>query len=408
MEQIILLREQGLDSQTIANELQIDKEEVDLCLVEHFYNLCPNPRRTNLEIVKTIIRDRHNNMTLQKCCEKQNVSFTNISKLFKNCGIRFANPKYFDMSKITSMFIQNLLQEFDSGVPVYKLVEKFGYNKDVLARIINANGRSTTITFDIDVFDTIDTEEKAYWLGFLYADGCVSDQNQISLELKLLDAEHLHKFKTFLQSSLEVKLDFGKLKRCRFSICNVHTASKLGELGCVPRKSFILEFPNENKVPPHLQIPFIRGYFDGDGSLSYNFTDTVKTHITVSTSFIGTKIFLEYLENVLSQHDIFFNWYHDKRHNDVIFTIDNNKSNSVKLLNLLYTNSNIHLDRKYLKYLFFQKHKNFAVQKSDFLDYNRAISEKAKQWINNYYKIDFDAEYANAEITKGIQEPLES
>ena len=51
-----------------------------------------------------------------------------------------------------------------------------------------------------NIFEIIDTEEKAYWLGFLYADGCIAsgERSDIELSLQLLDKEHLQKFKDFI------------------------------------------------------------------------------------------------------------------------------------------------------------------------------------------------------------------
>ena len=55
---------------------------------------------------------------------------------------------------------------------------------------------------DDSVFDKIDTEEKAYWLGFLYADGSISSSSyQIELSLSSVDVNHIKKFKRFLNDS---------------------------------------------------------------------------------------------------------------------------------------------------------------------------------------------------------------
>ena len=52
------------------------------------------------------------------------------------------------------------------------------------------------VNYDVHVFDTIDSEEKAYWLGFLMADGYVrSDSNVIGIELSYVDIDHMKKFK---------------------------------------------------------------------------------------------------------------------------------------------------------------------------------------------------------------------
>lgn len=50
-----------------------------------------------------------------------------------------------------------------------------------------------------DVFEKIDTEEKAYWLGFLFADGYVgTNDNSVGLGLAIKDIEHVKKFKKFI------------------------------------------------------------------------------------------------------------------------------------------------------------------------------------------------------------------
>ena len=77
-------------------------------------------------------------------------------------------------------------------------------------------------TFDEHSFDVIDTEEKAYWLGFLYADGNVSNtKNEVGITLQSSDIKHLYKFKTFLKSSKIPTLNVSeKYNRCRFSVSN--------------------------------------------------------------------------------------------------------------------------------------------------------------------------------------------
>lgn len=67
----------------------------------------------------------------------------------------------------------------------------------------------------------------------------------------------------------------------------------------------MLQFPY--LIPKTLYIPFIRGYFDGDGSLTYSYTNKGKTKITVSTNFIGTKSFLQSLQDILLEYNIKFN-----------------------------------------------------------------------------------------------------
>ena len=117
----------------------------------------------DINLIKSVINDRHCGITLSDSCKKYGLNNTSISRLFKDAGIYFPNPKYFDTSQINTNFINNLIRDFNNGTPVYKLVETYGYNKSVLAKLINENGGNTTApSFNIHIFDNIDTEEKAY------------------------------------------------------------------------------------------------------------------------------------------------------------------------------------------------------------------------------------------------------
>ena len=96
------------------------------------------------------------------------------------------------------------------------------------------------------VFEIIDTEEKAYWLGFLYADGYVGD-NRLELALQAKDLEHLVKFKEFMES--EHVLEFKKNANAyRIGIGSKKICSDLTNLGCYKAKSLTLQFPSKDIV----------------------------------------------------------------------------------------------------------------------------------------------------------------
>lgn len=121
------------------------------------------------------------------------------------------------------------------------------------------------------VFDCIDTEEKAYWLGFLYADGNVSKTNRIRLSLAEQDYSTLEKFSNFIYSKNRIKHYVQRKYLHRQNLIYVDVGSKymsekLTNLGCTPNKTFLLTFPDW--IDKNLINHFIRGYFDGDGCLS--------------------------------------------------------------------------------------------------------------------------------------------
>lgn len=211
---------------------------------------------------------------------------------------------------------------------------------------INLPNHHNELKFDNTVFDSIDTEEKAYWLGFLYADGSVSSNtNTVELSLKGEDFNHLVKFKNFLKSSAEVKLSTIKLKeksflRCRFLVTDKHFHNRLIQLGCIPRKSLVLKFPNEEIFSSiSLVYAFIRGYLDGDGSISFTHTGRLRLEI------LGTAEFL----NIISQYLPQFGKHliKDRRHKSNTYSIVCSANKADEVVTLLYKDTNIYLERKY-------------------------------------------------------------
>ena len=120
--------------------------------------------------------------------------------------------------------------------------------------------------FNHNYFESIDSERKSYWLGFLMADGVVSDRAkrgalQLHVHLGTKDRDHLQKFHIDIESK-------NKIANCSSSIRSFHSSDKMCEdlirHGCTPRKSLTLKYPTT--VPIELTGHFVRGYFDGDGS----------------------------------------------------------------------------------------------------------------------------------------------
>ena len=142
-----------------------------------------------------------------------------------------------------------------------------------------------------NIFEKINTEEKAYWLGFLYADGYVASgkRNDVELSLQLSDKCHLKKFKDFI--GFEGKLITDSF-RCRISFKNKKIKQDLIKLGCTPKKSLTSKFPTEEQVPKELIPHFIRGYLDGDGCVFNN--DKEKR-----IGFVGTKNILENIQDIM-------------------------------------------------------------------------------------------------------------
>lgn len=134
---------------------------------------------------------------------------------------------------------------------------------------------------DHNAFDSI-SEESAYWIGFLMADGCVSQPSErrtqtISVNLSARDIEHLFAFRSFLKSEHKVheyirnesricgnKHTTGKINVASFVFASERIANRLAEFGVVPRKTKIAQCKGGLEWNRH----FWRGVVDGDGCLS--------------------------------------------------------------------------------------------------------------------------------------------
>ena len=220
--------------------------------------------------------------------------------------------------------------------------------------------------YNVHVFDIIDTEEKAYWLGFLYADGCVSydasrNSYRIGLALKSIDIEHLKKFKAFLQDSRDdsvIKIykygpNGNKIHEgCRYIVSNEHLAKELINLGCTFKKSLTLTFPDIKKFNnPDLIFDFIRGYIDGDGSLSKTTLKSGKPYPHIN--LVGTNNFLTGVIKYLPQ---FGNIYTLK--GGRVFQANSYGKKAQEIANKLYGHATIYLDRKYEKFKEYFKYKD--------------------------------------------------
>ena len=118
-------------------------------------------------------------------------------------------------------------------------------------------------------FDELN-EKSSYWLGFLYADGYVrmkdGKSGELKLKLKDTDKGHIEKFLKDIGCQKEVKCGVdGNSKFCSVTVYSNLLVNKLFELGCHNNKTQKIRLPTmDEKWMPH----FVRGYFDGDGSIS--------------------------------------------------------------------------------------------------------------------------------------------
>lgn len=220
--------------------------------------------------------------------------------------------------------IKNILKEYD--IPTRNLSE--------------ARRNYLNYTIKENIFENIDTPDKAYWLGVMYSDGyiCKAKQytNSFGLTVSEKDLEWVEKFKEFLGYNGEIKIydnSTGFLKgeqiskSARLLIGNNKIVADLEKLGVVEHKTKIIScLPDINFLDD-----FIRGYIDGDGSLLKRLP---------CFQICGNKLFLESIAN-------YFKLPYHLTPDKSIYNLRYNTKESCYLEKRLYKNANYYLKRKY-------------------------------------------------------------
>ncbi len=229
---------------------------------------------------------------------------------------------------------------FKQGMSLVKISKNLKFDRETVTRWIKQEGLEIKLSnkhnVNSNIFECIDSEEKAYWLGFIFADGYVSDNNRFEVSLKLSDKKHLIKLKEFLEFSGNLYEDSYRIRLC---LSDKKLVCDLIKLGCIPRKSLILKYPN---IPKELQHHFIRGYFDGDGSINNS------DKWSLGLSIIGTN---DFLKNILDKVDIkATRKVKNSKGSQFTFYFQLSGDNARKFLKIIYANSSIYLERKKERY----------------------------------------------------------
>lgn len=197
---------------------------------------------------------------------------------------------YYENKTKTIKEIAHILQFSERSVS--RVLQEIGINTRLKNRYVIKNE---------NYFNKIDTEFKAYILGFIYADGYVGNHNDFCIALsdkckdnyKILDI-----FRNELKTELRVNhtIDKNGYGHYVFKFSNEKIVSQLNKLGVFPCKSLLLEdLPN---IPQEMFYHFIRGYFDGDGSI-FTYYDSYDKRERYCMEILGTPNFLMKMQRII-------------------------------------------------------------------------------------------------------------
>ena len=251
-----------------------------------------------------------------------------------------------------------IIKSYKEGKSLRTLSTELGYARKTLSNllkeseiIIRDNTKNSRKYYhNEDFFEVIDTEEKAYWLGFIYADGFIQSKienrsQQVGITLSIVDKNHLVKFKESLEATNPIFDYVGSGYNedgvfSRILLTSQKTVDDLKRHGVHEQKTYDLTFPDF--LRKDLVHHFVRGYFDGDGSINYQ--------IRYSCEYKSYQIGFTGSLDVIQGINKFFGKNNKPHKKGNAYQINYAGTNQVhRLIDIMYHDATIYLDRKYEK-----------------------------------------------------------
>lgn len=299
------------------------------------------------DIIISMYNEGYNTVVIANKLNRHNSS---IGRFLKKQGLQTNKSK----TGLTKTDKQNIIKYYQEGKTAKEILSLYNdkvESENTIMSIVKNVGigrpRGTVCDADVNYFETIDTEGKAYFLGLMLTDGNVhrikrnTEQYRIQIALQSQDRDILERFKKELHSSNKI-IHYQKDKRdeCIFGIQSVKMAYDLSKQGITPNKTFIAEL-NYN-IPPDLFRHYIRGIFDGDGTVYYS-----NEHLHFG--FYGThKLVTQVQDWLIEQINLTRHKITDKE--TVSFTTYQKRKDIENFYRLIYTDANFYLKRKKEKF----------------------------------------------------------
>jgi len=230
---------------------------------------------------------------------------------------KLKTKKYFEIAKefeVSTSTIQRKLRKFDllqkkqkwAGWEIRLLKKYYGTEKN-LGRRFPARTKASLykMAFKIGLerpfkkrkyalnenFFKKWTKESSYFLGWMYSDGNVNkDLRTIQFHIHKKDLLIMKKLRRCIKSKQKI---FIRGNHVEFRVHSKKICEDLVELGCMPKKAHKLCFPK--RIPKKYYSHFVRGYFDGDGSIHFNKPNVIKIRI------VGYDLFIRELKSKVEE-----------------------------------------------------------------------------------------------------------
>lgn len=246
-------------------------------------------------------------------------------------------------------FVNEVITRYKNNESIFSICNTLGTYQEKVKKILKDNNIETISyskrnnpDFKEDYFEKIDSHDKAYWLGWLITDGCVS-KTSISLSIKACDKYILEQFQNDLGLVNKIKPFNGKY--FRFMFWSKKMVDDLSKYGIIGNKTFTVDLPKINKefVPS-----LLRGCIDGDGSISYLQYEKRKDS---ELSFTGNEMCVMSFSKLISE-TVGLKEKKITKNNSIFRVRWSSKKDIIQICEKIYKNSDNHrLSRKYDNYL---------------------------------------------------------
>ena len=202
--------------------------------------------------------------------------------------------------------------------------------------------------YNENYFEIIDAEDKAYFLGLIYSDGCLLNNQddyryKVTLKLHNKDKDILEKFIKCVNGEMDLWFH-GQRKMCEVSLSGKKIVNDLQDKGVYSNKTFILKYPELDK---DLERHFLRGYFDGDGCIRIN-TDKRDGSKRGDLRIVGGSV--EMMDSINQRMNVLFgtniNKLYGPKNKDYKFIGWAGMKDIEKIYEGFYTNASLFLNRK--------------------------------------------------------------
>lgn len=230
---------------------------------------------------------------------------------------------------------------------VNKTADHFKINRTTIRSILIESGIRTKgdkllkTRCNETYFDKIDTEDKAYWLGYIVADGCNRTKY---FSISSTDKNTLEKFKTSIEFTGKIYTyppngkTFNKKDLHVIVIPSIKICDRLRSLNVTERKSNITSIPNIEKILiPH----FIRGVFDGDGCIHRRKNEDVFMFV-----LCGSNTLMMQIKEILKKDCKVDKLYSEIKTPNLTRIVAYTKKDCIKIKDYFYNNATIFLERK--------------------------------------------------------------